>query len=104
MRRLNLTGIGHFDVTDETRLVSEFTYSKRWSTQQMAPQPVWFDFTYDGDAMGDHFSHGVADGKDISYGRRMTDVGPRGYEQAVDTVRAVIGLDGALTTLGLILQ
>ena len=96
MRRLNLTGIGHFDVTDETRLVSEFTYSKRWSTQQMAPQPVWFDFTYDADAMGDSLlSHGVADGEDISYGRRMTDVGPRGYEQVVDTVRAVVGLDGA---------
>ncbi len=97
MRRLNLTGIGHFDITDETRLVSEFTYSKRWSSQQMAPQPVWFDFDYDAEAMGDSLlAHGVADGEAISYGRRMTDVGPRGYEQVVDTVRAVIGLNGEL--------
>lgn len=96
MRRLNLTGIGHFELTDETRLFTEFTYSKRWSTQQMAPQPVWFDFNYDQAAMGDSLiSHGVTDGEAISYGRRMTDIGSRGYEQVVDTVRAVIGLDGA---------
>lgn len=95
MRRLNLTGVGNFDLTDDTRLVTEFTYSKRWSDQQMAPQPVWFDFKYDADAMGDSLlSHGVVDGEEISYGRRMTDVGPRGYEQVVDTVRAVIGLNG----------
>ncbi|WP_105189575.1 TonB-dependent receptor plug domain-containing protein [Pseudoalteromonas sp. T1lg48] len=95
MRRLNLTGVGNFELTDTTRLVSEFTYSKRWSDQQMAPQPVWFDFTYDAENMGDSLvSHGVADGEEISYGRRMTDVGPRGYEQVVDTVRAVVGLNG----------
>ncbi|WP_105259252.1 TonB-dependent receptor [Pseudoalteromonas sp. T1lg88] len=96
MRRLNLTGIGNFELTDDTRLVTEFTYSKRWSDQQMAPQPVWFDFEYDAATMGDSLlSHGVADGEAISYGRRMTDIGPRGYEQVVDTVRAVIGLNGA---------
>ncbi|WP_105264885.1 TonB-dependent receptor plug domain-containing protein [Pseudoalteromonas sp. T1lg76] len=95
MRRLNLTGIGNFELTDDTRLVTEFTYSKRWSDQQMAPQPVWFDFEYDAATMGDSLlSHGVADGEAISYGRRMTDIGPRGYEQVVDTVRAVIGLNG----------
>ncbi|WP_105213558.1 TonB-dependent receptor [Pseudoalteromonas sp. T1lg22] len=96
MRRLNLTGIGNFELTDDTLLVTEFTYSKRWSDQQMAPQPVWFDFEYDAANMGDSLlSHGVADGEAISYGRRMTDIGPRGYEQVVDTVRAVIGLNGA---------
>ncbi|WP_105255568.1 TonB-dependent receptor [Pseudoalteromonas sp. T1lg75] len=95
MRRLNLTGVGNFELTDTTRLVTEFTYSKRWSDQQMAPQPVWFDFTYDAENMGDSLlAHGVADGEEISYGRRMTDVGPRGYEQVVDTVRAVVGLNG----------
>ncbi|NMM41786.1 TonB-dependent receptor plug domain-containing protein [Pseudoalteromonas arctica] len=97
MRRLNLTGIGHFELTDDTRLFSEFTYSKRWSNQQMAPQPVWFDFTYDQETMGDSLiSHGVADGEAISYGRRMSDIGPRGYEQVVDTVRTVVGLEGDL--------
>ncbi|MEM0516269.1 TonB-dependent receptor [Pseudoalteromonas sp. YIC-827] len=95
MRRLNLTGIGNFELTDTTLLTTEFTYSKRWSDQQMAPQPVWFDFNYDAENMGDSLlAHGVADGEAISYGRRMTDVGPRGYEQVVDTVRAVIGLNG----------
>jgi len=96
MRRLNLTGVGHFEITDETRLTTEFTYSKRWSSQQMAPQPVWFNVDYNTETMGDSLlAHGVNNGDDIAYRRRMTDVGPRGYEQVVDTVRAVIGLDGA---------
>ncbi|WP_372760695.1 TonB-dependent receptor [Pseudoalteromonas sp.] len=96
MRRLNLTGLGSFDLTDETRLYSEFTYSKRWSQQQMAPQPVWFDFTYQ-PWMGDSLlSHNVNYGDDVSYGRRMTDTGTRDFSQVVDTVRTVVGAVGYL--------
>ncbi|WP_278405195.1 TonB-dependent receptor [Pseudoalteromonas ruthenica] len=121
MERLNLTGIATYDLTDDTRLFSEFTYTKRWSEQQMAPQPVWFDFDYTeamGDALlsqsydkrvdldGDGYLDKDADGNyvtqetnyqygdTISYGRRMTDTGARFFEQSVDTVRAVIGAEG----------
>ncbi|TMO79042.1 TonB-dependent receptor [Pseudoalteromonas sp. S3776] len=96
MRRLNLTGIGSFDLTDDTRLYSEFTYSKRWSEQQMAPQPVWFDFDYT-EEMGDSLtSHNINYGDEVSYGRRMTDTGTRDFSQVVDTVRTVVGAAGYL--------
>ncbi|KTF18457.1 TonB-dependent receptor plug domain-containing protein [Pseudoalteromonas sp. H105] len=121
MERLNLTGLATYEISDETRVFTEFTYTKRWSQQQMAPQPVWFGFKYDesmGDSLldqsytskvdldGDGYADKDADGKyitqsanykygdDIFYGRRMSDTGARFFEQSVDTVRAVIGADG----------
>jgi iron complex outermembrane recepter protein len=113
MERLNLTGVATFEVSDETTLYSEFTYTKRWSEQQMAPQPVWFGFTYD-ESMGDallsqtwekkvgedaqgndiYETTNYAYGDSISYGRRMTDTGTRDFSQTVDTVRAVVGAEG----------
>lgn len=96
MRRLNLTGIGSFDLTDDTRLYSEFTYSKRWSEQQLAPQPVWFDFDY-AEWMGDSLiDQNINYGDEVSYGRRMVDTGTRDSSQVVDTVRSVIGAAGYL--------
>jgi iron complex outermembrane receptor protein len=96
MRRLNLTGIGSFDLTDDTRLYSEFTYSKRWSEQQLAPQPVWFDFDY-AEWMGDSLiDQNINYGDEVSYGRRMVDTGTRDSSQVVDTVRSVIGASGYL--------
>jgi len=47
MQRLNLTALGNFELTDSMNLFSEAMYSKRWSEQQMPPQPIWTDtFTY----------------------------------------------------------
>lgn len=124
MERLNLTGVATYELTDDTSLFTEFTYTKRWSEQQMAAQPVWFGFNYnadmdeDGDSLlgqsynskvdrdGDGIADRDADGNyitesanyayddDIFYGRRMSDTGPRYYEQTVDTVRAVVGAEG----------
>ena len=123
MERLNLTGIATYELSDDTSLFTEFTYTKRWSEQQMAPQPVWFDFEYTqamGDSMlnqsydqrvdldGDGYLDKDADGNyvtqemnykygdKISYGRRMSDTGERYFEQSVDTVRAVIGAEGLI--------
>ncbi|TKB48237.1 TonB-dependent receptor [Ferrimonas sediminicola] len=97
MERLNLTGIGRYELSDSMSLFTEATYSKRWSQQQMAPQPVWFDFQY-ADWMGT--DAGTANpfivGEDISYGRRLTDVGTRNFSQNVDTVRLVVGVQGEL--------
>ncbi|WP_283710563.1 TonB-dependent receptor [Pseudoalteromonas prydzensis] len=121
MERLNLTGLASYEISNDTRVFTEFTYTKRWSEQQMAAQPVWFDFKYnenmgnsllgqtylgkvdrDGDGLADRDADGkyitdtlnYAYGDDISYGRRMSDTGPRYFEQSVDTVRAVIGAEG----------
>ncbi|MDN3653629.1 TonB-dependent receptor [Thalassotalea ponticola] len=94
MKKLNVTGLGSYEVADYTMMFLETTYSKRWSQQQMAPQPVWFDFTYQ-DWMGDSLlDYGIEYGDDISYGRRMSDTGPRVFGQNVDTVRVVAGLEG----------
>ncbi|WP_181898406.1 TonB-dependent receptor plug domain-containing protein [Alteromonas aestuariivivens] len=122
MERLNLTGIANYELNYDTKLFAEFTYTKRWSEQQMAPQPVWFDFEYT-ESMGDAllsqtWDQGVRDedgefvldaqgnpvftetnyayGDMISYGRRMSDTGTRDFSQVVDTVRAVIGAEGAI--------
>jgi outer membrane receptor protein involved in Fe transport len=121
MERLNLTGLARYELSDDTTLFTEFTYTKRWSEQQMAAQPVWFDFKYT-EAMGDSLlgqtyvgkvdrnGDGIADrdangkyitdtmnyayGDSISYGRRMSDTGARYFEQSVDTVRAIVGAQG----------
>ena len=122
MERLNLTGIATYELSDDTSVFAEFTYTKRWSEQQMAPQPVWFDFEYNTENMGDSLltqsydnrvdlnGDGYLDkdadgnyitqetnyknGDAISYGRRMSDTGARYFEQSVDTVRAVVGAEG----------
>lgn len=97
MQRLNLTALGNFELTDSINLFSEAMYSKRWSEQQMAPQPIWTDtFAYT-EAMGDSLlEHGYEYGDELDYGRRMADVGNREFSQVVDTVRVVVGLDGML--------
>ncbi|WNC67892.1 TonB-dependent receptor [Thalassotalea nanhaiensis] len=94
MKKLNITGLGTYEMSDTTTFFAETMYAKRWSEQQMAPQPVWFDFEYT-EEMGDSLlEHGINYGDDISYGRRMTDTGPREFSQTVDTVRVVAGLEG----------
>ncbi|NMP30745.1 TonB-dependent receptor [Thalassotalea sp. M1531] len=96
MKRFNVTALGTYELTDYSTFFSEVMYTKRWSEQQMAPQPVWFDFTYE-EWMGDSLiEHGLAYGDELSYGRRMTDTGPRQFKQTVDTFRTVIGVEGEL--------
>ncbi|MBQ4852879.1 TonB-dependent siderophore receptor, partial [Pseudoalteromonas sp. MMG012] len=87
MKSLNLTGLINYELSNETTLFTEAMYTKRWSEQQMAPQPIWFDFTYS-EAMGDDLlEHGAEYGDTIHYRRRMTDTGTRDFSQVVDTFR-----------------
>ncbi|MBQ4863799.1 TonB-dependent receptor [Pseudoalteromonas sp. MMG013] len=96
MKSLNLTGLVNYELSNETTLFTEAMYTKRWSEQQMAPQPIWFDFTYS-EAMGDDLlEHGAEYGDTIHYRRRMTDTGTRDFSQVVDTLRTVVGLEGIL--------
>ena len=122
MNRLNITGLGTYELSDDTSFFSEFTYTKRWSEQQLAPQPINFKFAYDPstmgnsllgqtfdkrqvannafvkDAKGDYVTTATnyAAGDPISYRRRMSESGTRNYTQTVDTVRIVVGAEGVI--------
>ena len=122
MNRLNITGLGTYELSDDTSFFSEFTYTKRWSEQQLAPQPINFAFDYDPSTMGDSLlgqtydkrevannafvkdadgkyvttATNYAAGDPISYRRRMSESGTRNYSQTVDTVRIVVGAEGVI--------
>ncbi|QIZ76947.1 TonB-dependent receptor [Ferrimonas lipolytica] len=93
MERINLTAVGTYELTETTTGSIETTYTKRTSEQSMAPQPVWFDFEY-ADWMDTGASNPFTEGEALSYGRRLTDVGTRDFDQVVDTVRVVLALEG----------
>lgn len=97
MQRLNITAAGTYEVSDSTMFFSELMYTKRWSNQQMAPQPIWNSegWVYDSSWMNPELlNHGVSEGEELNYGRRMVESGTRDFSQVVDTVRIVVGLEG----------
>lgn len=100
MERLNLTAAGTYELTDTTRFFTEAMYSKRWSNQQMAPQPIWNSdaWVYNpisaGGWMTDDLLPWVKPGEELSYGRRMVESGTRDFSQVVDTIRIVLGVEG----------
>ena len=86
----------------DTELSVDFMYTRRESNQQMAPQPASIDLTVcqsmDAEPsscieLGDTL---IPELKELEYRRRMTDAGPRIFEQETDTYRASIGLKGYL--------
>ncbi|MCF1427614.1 MAG: TonB-dependent receptor [Shewanella sp.] len=94
MQKVNFSALGTYEVTDDLTLFAETIYSKRWSEQQMAPQPVWMDFKYADWMAVDGVTYPFVEGDSISYGRRLSDVGNRQFSQVVDTFRTVVGLEG----------
>ncbi|WKE64446.1 TonB-dependent receptor [Gallaecimonas kandeliae] len=89
-KRASLFGSGHYELTDDTQLFTEFFHTKRMSSQQLAPSPV------SGVEITVNDPSTPFDGQKVEYARRMTDAGPRGYEQTVDTTRFVLGAQGSL--------
>ncbi|WP_115718038.1 TonB-dependent receptor plug domain-containing protein [Gallaecimonas mangrovi] len=87
-KRFSTFGNASYQLTDNVQLFTEFMWNKRTSSQQLAPSP--FSMTIPADASGNIW------GEDVGYKRRMTDAGPRGYSQVVDTNRYVIGAQGTL--------
>ncbi len=105
MERINLSASATYDLADNITFFTEASYTKRWSDQQMAPQPIWNSSAWvympksagtleDGYFMTDELTGYAQPGEALSYGRRMTDTGTRDFSQVVDTVRIVVGLEG----------
>ena len=90
------------EIADDTELNVDFMYTRRESNQQMAPQPadIELDRSKLDDGYNDQFDKFDKDGNPVdtlTYKRRMTDAGPRIYEQETDTYRASVGLTGLLS-------
>ncbi|MDP5146708.1 TonB-dependent receptor [Shewanella sp. ULN5] len=98
MERLNLSFAGTYELTDSTMFFTEAMYTKRWSEQQMAPQPIWSSspWAYDSTWMNKELIGKVQEGEKVSYGRRMVESGSRDFSQTVDTIRIVLGFEGEL--------
>ncbi|QYJ96413.1 TonB-dependent receptor [Shewanella alkalitolerans] len=96
MERLNLSLAGTYELTDSMTFFSEAMYSKRWSNQQMAPQPIWnsSSWVYDSSWMTKDLVGLVQEGEALDYGRRVVESGNRYFSQVVDTIRIVVGLEG----------
>jgi len=97
---LSLFGSFNTEIANDTELSVDLMYTRRESNQQMAPQPASIDL--DSSMLDDKYTDGFkdADGnlpEELLYKRRMTDAGPRIYEQETDTYRASIGLTGILS-------
>jgi iron complex outermembrane receptor protein len=96
------------ELGDDVVLTSDFLYTKRKSSQQLAPQPANLQLDVCGEADVDPLkcitldqamidADIKADKKgELNYRRRMNDVGPRIYSQDTDTWRISAGLEGSL--------
>lgn len=83
-----------YDISENIQLFTELLYNKRTSNQDLAPVPL---------GAGAQQTYGLVIpeenpfniyGEDITYRKRMLDVGARLFEQDSDTFRTVVGLKG----------
>ncbi|MCL1123910.1 TonB-dependent receptor domain-containing protein [Shewanella surugensis] len=113
LERINLTTSGTYELFDSVTFFAEAMYSKRWTNQQMAPEPVGVEFAYnpiggngidiDIDGTNSYHQAGwmsadfgdlVQTGEMVDYSRRLLESGTRNFSQSVDTIRIVAGLEG----------
>ena len=113
--RYNASVIGKYELAEDLTFFSEVFYTNRTSTQQMAPQPVYYAYDdgnrnwyldqnpgiYPYSGLYPFADNSVdADGNPVSNVmyplRRMQEVGPRIFEQNVDTIQMTTGLDGMI--------
>jgi iron complex outermembrane receptor protein len=87
------------ELDSDTELSLDFMYTRRESNQQMAPQPasILLDTAKLDAKYTDLFKDEAGNTpEELEYRRRMTDAGPRIYQQETDTYRASLGLKGYL--------
>jgi outer membrane receptor protein involved in Fe transport len=105
--RFSITGLGHYDFTENVKAYMEGTYTNRFSRNRLAAQPIGFgSSTYpDGFVMTlDNAGIPPALAADVNPGlpmliglRRMSGVGYRVYDNESDTFRIVTGAKGDIT-------
>jgi iron complex outermembrane receptor protein len=91
------------EIASDTELSVDLMYTRRESHQQMAPQPASIDLDTSllDEKYTDQFKNDAGElPEELQYKRRMTDAGPRIYDQTTDTYRASIGLTGYLDNDG----
>lgn len=105
---VSLFGSFNKEIASDTDLSVELMYTRRESNQQMAPQPASIDLAVcqpgeanTGNCIDDKYSTQFIDDEgllpeELLYKRRMTDAGPRVYNQETDTYRASVALSGYL--------
>ncbi len=86
----------NYDITDSITAEMELMYNKRTSKQDLAPVPLGAgaQFTYGLIIPGNNPYNVV--GSDITYRKRMLDVGPRLFDQESDTIRTTLALKGTV--------
>jgi iron complex outermembrane receptor protein len=109
--RYNVSVLGNYEIADDINFFAEAYYTNRNSVQQMAPQPIYYGYgangrswtmsqdsdvypfigLYDFDMPG---STAAGDYNTMYPLRRMQEVGPRIFEQEVNTVQMTTGLEG----------
>lgn len=104
--RYNVSASGNYELTDDMSFFADAYYTNRQSTQQMAPQPIYYAYGANGRNWTMSSDPGIypfvglydfatpGDDQTIYPLRRMQEVGPRVFEQEVNTVNMTIGLEG----------
>jgi len=87
------------EIDADTQFNIDLMYTRRDSSQQMAAQPANIDL--DTSKLDDKYTDQFKDDEgntpdELNYRRRMSDAGPRIYEQTTDTYRFALGLEGML--------
>jgi len=113
VERHNVSVLGNYEISDDVNFFSEAYYTNRHSVQQMAPQPIYYGYgangrswtmsqdsevypfmgLYDFDLPG---STAAGEYNTFYPLRRMQEVGPRIFEQEVNSVQLTTGLEGTI--------
>jgi len=90
IKRLSFSTFGHYNIMDEVRFFGELLYTNRRSTQPTSPNTL-SNFTI----AANHSTNPT--GEDLLVERRrLVELGPRIFNQEINTLRVVAGLDGTL--------
>ena len=92
--RVNLFSNGHYDITKNTHVFFEGQFNSRKSTQQLAETPVGlglFGITLSKESIYNPIGQDIVD-----YNRRMSEFGPRTFNQEVNSTRLVVGANGTV--------
>ncbi|MDE3273759.1 TonB-dependent receptor domain-containing protein [Pseudoalteromonas sp. G4] len=106
--RYNVSVLGNYEIADDLNFFTEAYYTNRQSVQQMAPQPIYYAYGANGRSwtiaqdseiypFAGLYDFDMPGSGAIMYPlRRMQEVGPRIFEQEVNTIQMTTGLEGVI--------